>query len=140
MNFYAEEINYRIRDIKKIRNWITQVVTEEKKQPGVINFILCTDLYLLDLNSKYLKHDTFTDTITFDYNDESGFISGDVFISIERVRDNAKSFNSKVNNELQRVMCHGVLHLLGYKDKSDSDSHLMRKKEDYYLSLLPNFL
>jgi rRNA maturation RNase YbeY len=139
INFYTEELKYQIRDIKKLRNWITQIVKEENRQSGVINFILCTDEYLLALNRKYLYHDTYTDIITFDFT-EANDISGDIYISIERVRENAKNFKTTISNELYRVISHGVLHLIGYKDKSEKDARLMRKKEDYYLSLLPNFL
>ena len=99
-----------------------------------INFIFTSDEYLLDLNKKYLNHDYYTDVITFDYGEKKG-VGGDVFISLERIRDNAKVL--KVNNikEINRVLAHGVLHLCGYKDKTKSDKVLMTSKEDYYLSL-----
>ena len=94
-----------------------------------MDYIFCTDEYLLELNQEYLKHDTFTDIITFDYTDGSA-ISGDIFISTDRVKENAKEFEEDVLNELRRVMSHGVLHLAGYGDKSKEESKLMREKED----------
>lgn len=106
---------------------------------GSINFIFCSDKYLLQLNQKYLNHNTYTDIITFDNSDSQHEISGDLYISVERVRENSKQFSGSFVIELQRVMIHGILHLLGYNDKSSKDKETMRNKEDYYLSLLHDF-
>jgi rRNA maturation RNase YbeY len=137
--FFTEEITFTLRDKKKLRKWIYVSIGREKSTIGSINFIFCSDAYLHDLNVKYLKHDTLTDIITFDYTEESGPLSGDIFISIDRVRDNAKQFGTGFVKELHRVMIHGILHLAGYKDKSAGDKAAMRVKEDYYLSLQPEF-
>ncbi len=117
--------------------WITQIVQLEKKQLGVLTFIFCDDDYLLMLNKTYLQHDTLTDVITFDYGEEYSGVSGDIFISKDRVQENAHEMGILFFDELYRVMVHGVLHLLGYSDKDSVELMLMRKKENDYLSLLP---
>jgi rRNA maturation RNase YbeY len=101
---------------------------------GTLNYIFCDDAYLVEINLQYLNHNTLTDIITFDYSDESR-VSGDIFISIERVRDNAKDFKVGFEEELKRVMSHGVLHLLGYNDKTDEEKHSMRNKENEMIKL-----
>ena len=110
-------------------NWISEVLTSEGKTEGEINYIFCDDDYLLDLNQKHLNHDTLTDIISFDYS-LGKEIHGDIYISIERVRENAIDFNVAFEEELSRVMIHGILHYCGYKDKTDIDELLMRSKED----------
>ncbi len=137
--FFAEEITFTLRDKNKLRKWIYASIGRENRTIGSISFIFCSDAYLHDLNVRYLGHDTLTDIITFDYTDEAGVLSGDIFISIDRVRDNAKQFGSGFVKELHRVMIHGILHLAGYKDKSAGEKAAMRAKEDYYLSLQPEF-
>lgn len=122
---------------RKITSWIKETIALEKKKPGDISFIFCSDNYLLDVNRQYLKHDYFTDIITFDYV-EGDVISGDIFISCDRVRENATEFKTVFDNELFRIIIHGVLHLLGYKDKSKKDKLLMTEKENYYLEVLSN--
>ena len=117
--------------------WIEQCVEKESKIAGDICFIFCNDTYLLKLNQEYLKHDYFTDVITFDYSD-SIIVSGDIFISVDRIADNAKQFGVSFDYELFRVIIHGVLHLCGYKDKSKKDKILMTSKEDGYLKELRN--
>lgn len=112
--------------------WLDKVVVEEAKSTGEITVIFCSDEHLLDMNRQYLNHDYYTDIITFDYTDEV-IVSGDLFISIDRVYDNAFSLEVERVNELKRVCVHGVLHLCGYGDKSESESQVMRDKEDYYL-------
>jgi rRNA maturation RNase YbeY len=109
----------------------------EGKKAGDITYVFCTDDFLFSMNEKYLKHDTLTDIITFDYS-EKGTLSGDIFISVERVKDNAESFRTTFSLELGRVMAHGVLHLAGYKDKSSEDKKVMKSKEDFYLASFPN--
>lgn len=130
--FNFEDVRFTFRDRRKVKKWIGSSVEEEMKLIGPINFIFCTDEFLYNLNVEYLSHDTLTDVITFDYS-ESGRISGDIFISIPRVRENAANFAPSFVDELHRVMIHGVLHLIGYKDKSKKDFRKMREKEDYYL-------
>lgn len=135
VQYYNEDVPFPTLKRRKTSNWIKEAVIFEGKKVGNISFIFCSDNYLLDINKKYLSHDYFTDIITFDYV-EGNIINGDIFISIDRVVENAKDFNTFLENELHRILIHGVLHLLGYKDKSKKDKDLMTKKEDYYLKVL----
>lgn len=132
--YHFEDISLKINDRLSIRKWIHQAIVEEGKEPGEINCIFCSDDYLLALNRSALDHDYFTDIITFDYCEDQ-VVTGDLFISLDRVRDNAQQLHLNFIDELHRVMIHGVLHLCGYKDKSEKDEKTMRKKEDYYLTL-----
>ncbi|MFJ1411091.1 rRNA maturation RNase YbeY [Capnocytophaga canimorsus] len=116
------------------QTWIEKIIASEEKELGELNYIFCDDNYLHQINVQYLDHDTLTDIITFDYTQEQT-ISGDIFISVERVADNAKDFNVDFQTELLRVMAHGVLHLCGYKDKSDAESNQMRSKEEEKMRL-----
>jgi len=116
-----------------VKNHIKYLIVNELKRTGNISVVLCSDNYLLEMNRKYLEHDYYTDIITFDYV-EGDIISGDLFISVVRVKENAEKFETTFLNELVRVIFHGVLHLAGYKDKTTSDEQLMRKKENFYLS------
>ncbi len=133
--FFFEEVNIPGFSEKKARDWIIKAILVEGQEPGEISFIFCNDEYLHLLNIQYLNHDTLTDIITFDYCQESGNISGDLFISLDRVRENASDLNISFNDELHRVMIHGVLHLLGYTDKDAAEADLMRQRENYYLTL-----
>ena len=114
--------------------WIMNSIINEGKRVGKLCFIFCTDEYLLEKNIQFLEHDTYTDIITFDYC-EGNIISGDIFVSVERVTENANKFGVNFENELDRVIIHGILHLAGYKDKSKEEANSMREKEDFYLSL-----
>ena len=134
IHFFTENIFYRLKNKMHIRKWIVQTIQSEGKNLREINVILCSDEYLLAINQQYLQHDTYTDIITFDHSDDTKKVMGDIFISIERVNENAKKFNVTEQNELHRVMIHGVLHLLGYGDKSDKEKAIMTEKENYYLS------
>ncbi len=136
INYFTEELDYRLRGKNKLREWVSAAIDKEGLETGVINYIFCSDKYLLKINEDYLQHFDFTDVITFDYSAEE-LISGDIFISIDRIKENAQQFKQKFTDELHRVMIHGVLHLMGYKDKSPSDKSEMTAKEDYYLSLRP---
>ena len=120
--------------LKNSAKWLKNVITIENKKLGDIVFVFCNDTYLLEKNIEFLKHNTLTDVITFDYckGDE---ISGDILISLDRVKENSKIFKVNFFNELDRVMVHGLLHLLGYKDKTKTDSKLMKSKENFYLSI-----
>ena len=128
------ETEYPVQRQNELGKWITDLILKEGLKEGDINYIFCNDDYLLEKNVKYLNHNELTDIITFDYS-IGKLLSGDIFISIERVKDNAISYNADEMDELHRVMVHGVLHLCGYKDKSKEEKSLMRDKEDYYLSL-----
>jgi rRNA maturation RNase YbeY len=127
------ETEFSLENEQKISNWISSVISEEEFREGEINYIFCDDDYLLKLNLEFLNHDTLTDIISFDYT-VGKEINGDVYISIERVRDNANDFNVEFIDELNRVMVHGVLHYCGYKDKSEDEEKTMRLKENYYTS------
>ena len=134
--FHKEDTTFRFLDKKLIISWLNRSLEKEKKISGELNFIFCSDEYLLQINRQYLQHDYYTDIITFDYS-QKNLVSGDIYISIDRVKDNAATYKVSFQNELLRVIIHGVLHLCGYKDKTKADAGLMRKKEDYYLSLWP---
>ncbi len=121
-----------------LQDWLTEVCLLEKKKLGEVAVVFCSDDELLEMNRSYLNHDYFTDIITFDYC-ENDLIHGDLFISVDRVKDNAKGLNIGFLVELSRVMVHGVLHLCGYGDKSDDEKTLMREKEDCYLNKLKGF-
>ncbi|WP_283636261.1 rRNA maturation RNase YbeY [Aquaticitalea lipolytica] len=127
------ETEFSLENEQQISNWISSVISEEEFREGEINYIFCDDDYLLKLNLEFLNHDTLTDIISFDYT-VGKEINGDVYISIERVRDNANDFNVEFIDELNRVMVHGVLHYCGYKDKSEDEEKAMRLKENYYTS------
>ena len=120
-------------DLNSTKNWIKTIIFSEKKILGDIMFVFCDDQFLLKRNIKYLNHDTLTDVISFDYSNENK-VSGDILISIERVKENAKLYNQTFYTELNRVMAHGLLHLLGYNDKSKEEAKIMKSKENYYLS------
>lgn len=129
------ETNFELDNEDKLSSWISNTISDEGFKEGDVNYIFCDDAYLLNLNIEFLDHDTLTDIISFDYT-MGKLISGDVYISIDRVRENAKDFNVSFENELSRVMIHGILHYCGYKDKTDSDTSEMRSKENYYISKL----
>ena len=119
----------------EISNWISKVITSENFKEGDINYVFCDDDYLLKLNIEFLNHDTLTDIISFD--DSIGkILQGDIFISIERVKENANNFNVSFQEELNRVLVHGILHYCGYEDKTDEDTQLMRVKENFYINQL----
>jgi rRNA maturation RNase YbeY len=132
--FHQEDISYAVQHEAALKSWFGKTCEGEEQELGEVNFIFCTDKYLHKMNVEYLQHDTLTDIITFDYS-TPGLIAGDIFISIERVHENAEQFEVQAENELHRVMIHGILHLLGYKDKSPEDQKQMTEKEDFYLSL-----
>ena len=123
------ELDFTLQDESVYSDWISKVINSEIKNEGEINFIFCNDDYLLEINKQYLKHDTLTDIISFDYS-VGNELHGDIFISVERVRENALDFDVDFQQELNRVMAHGVLHYCGYKDKNEEDENLMRRKEE----------
>lgn len=135
INFFQEDISFTLKEKTAVRTWVNETISAEKHSLDELNFIFCSDNYLLDINRQYLNHDTFTDIITFDNSEEVDVIFGDIFISIERVKENAKNFNVAFKDELHRVMIHGTLHLLGYPDKKKEEKALMTGKEDFYLNI-----
>lgn len=126
---YHYELEFRLDKENDYSNWINGVTVSESSVLDHINYIFCDDHYLWELNRKYLKHNTLTDILTFDYS-QSKKLRADIFISIERVRENAKKLGVNFHEELLRVMSHGILHLLGYKDKTEEEKACMREKED----------
>ncbi|WP_158825709.1 rRNA maturation RNase YbeY [Mucilaginibacter lacusdianchii] len=134
INFFTEDINYRLKDKLKLKSWIKDTIKAEGYLLDELNYILCSDAYLLQINQQYLNHDTFTDIVTFDNSEKEKRITGDIFISVERTQENAVKFNVSPETELHRVIIHGVLHLLGYLDKKPADKKLMTEKEDFYLT------
>ena len=133
INFYSEN-DFELQEEKSFGTWIRKVISSEKKQLGEINYIFCDDHYLYKINLKFLDHDTYTDIISFD-NSEGDELNGDIFISTDRVTENAKEYNVDFSEELKRVVIHGILHLCGYPDKTESEAALMRQKEDEKIAL-----
>ena len=136
INFFTEDITYTLKHKTSIKKWIEATIIAEEYQLAELNFILCSDEYLLRINQDFLQHDDYTDVITFDNSEELKTIVGDIFISIERIKENAVNFKSTTLAELCRVIIHGTLHLLGYKDKTKAAKTLMTEKEDFYLGKL----
>ncbi|WP_338406982.1 rRNA maturation RNase YbeY [uncultured Flavobacterium sp.] len=134
MTHFNYETDFILENEETITQWLSNVILSENKKEGEINYIFCNDDYLHKINLEHLGHDTLTDIISFDYS-VGNEINGDIFISIERVKDNAVDFDVPFDNELKRVLVHGVLHYCGYKDKTEADELLMRKKEDEKLAL-----
>lgn len=140
IHFFQEDISFPLKNKIKLKNWIKSTINSEGKKVGELNFIFCSDNYLLEINQQYLKHDTFTDIITFDNSEKQNIISGDIFISYERVEENAGKFSTSITDELHRIIIHGTLHLIGFKDKSKADKELMTMKEDEHLTKRENSL
>jgi len=134
IQFFEEDIAYTLKQKTAIRQWVTETITAEGYKLKELTYIFCSDSYLLQINQQYLNHDTYTDIITFDNSDIAKTIIGDIFISIDRIRENALKFSHTEADELHRVIIHGALHLLGYKDKSLVDKKKMTLKEDFYLN------
>lgn len=132
VSFQSQNIAFKLSGSLKIKSWIRHIVELEKKKLGQVNVVFTSDEELLKTNLQFLNHDTFTDIITFDYC-EGKTVNGDIIISVERVKDNAEQFKAAFDEELKRVIIHGILHLCGYKDKSAADELLMRRKENWAL-------
>jgi probable rRNA maturation factor len=136
INYFTEDISFKLAHPRKIASWIKLAIKREKRTLQSLNYIFCSDRFLLSLNKRYLRHKTFTDVITFDLSEpDQKSIVGEIFISIDRISENAKEYSTSFENELHRVMIHGVLHLIGYGDKKTAEKTQMRKKEEAYLSL-----
>ena len=135
IRYFTEDIRFQYKGKRLTSNWLKKIAEQEEKRIGQIGIIFCSDPYLLGINREYLGHDYYTDIITFDYC-EGKLLGGDLFISIDTVRDNAAFYGTTFENELHRVIVHGVLHLMGYDDHSDADTAAMRAAEDRALALL----
>jgi probable rRNA maturation factor len=136
ISFFVEEIPFVLKDKLKIKNWIKAVCLLYNKKPGELNYIFCSDDYLLDINKTYLEHDFYTDIITFDQSESEDIIEGEIYISIDRVKENAENNNIDFFQELMRVIIHGILHLIGFKDKTEEESKKMRLLENQMLEII----
>ncbi|MCT6869412.1 rRNA maturation RNase YbeY [Apibacter sp.] len=136
INYFSKN-DFILKNKLKRKKWLKETIENEGFRLGNINYIFCSDEQLLDINIQYLNHDYYTDIITFDYK-ENHIISGDIFISTDRVKENAIINNEEFDDELNRVLVHGILHIIGYKDKMDEDIKLMREKENTYINLFKN--
>ena len=134
IRYFCEDIRFTYKNKLANNRWLKMVSGSEIRKIGDINVIFCSDNYILDVNMKYLQHDYFTDIITFDYC-EGKVLSGDLFISVDSVRENSIEFGTDFEEELHRVIVHGVLHLIGYDDHTEEDKKVMRQKENYYLQM-----
>ena len=134
VRYFTEDIKFNYKERRRTSKWLKLVAESEIRRLGDVSVIFCSDPYILDVNLKYLQHDYYTDIITFDYC-EGDTLSGDLFISIDSVRENAAFYKTEFEEELNRVIVHGVLHLIGYDDHAEADKKEMRSKENYYLSL-----
>ncbi len=135
IQFFEEDISFKLKNKIQVKQWIKSTIVAEGYKLDELNYIFCSDAYLLTINQQYLDHDTYTDIVTFDNSETEGRITGDIFISIDRIRENAAKFSVPEADELHRVIIHGALHLLGYKDKKPADKKNMTLKEDFYLNL-----
>ena len=136
IQFFSEDTTFTLRSKTILRTWIQQIINKEKYKLQSLNYIFCSDEYLLSMNEEYLNHDTYTDILTFDNSSLPNEVEGDIFISIDRIKDNANKMNLSFEQELHRVVIHGVLHLMDYKDRTAQEKSTMREKEDACLSLL----
>ena len=133
--FFNEDIEYLVKDKQRLRLWISDTIKAEGyKRVGELNFIFCSDAYLLEINKQYLDHDTYTDIVTFDSSENEEVIAGDIFVSVERIVENAMQYKVSERDELHRVIIHGVLHLCGYHDKEEEEKEEMTAKENEYLA------
>lgn len=132
--FFTEDREYRLIKKSEVRGWLQQAADDHNRRIREVNYIFCSDHHLHQINKRFLRHDTYTDIITFDYS-EDDLIRSDVYISVDRARDNAKTYAVSMQDEVHRLLIHGLLHLLGYADKTPSEQEQMRSREEYYLSL-----
>jgi rRNA maturation RNase YbeY len=135
IRFFTEDIKLLLKNKAQLRDWFVATSKKEGANIKGLNYVFCSDAYLLEMNQSYLNHDTYTDIITFDNSETDDVLQGDIFISVERVRENAQKFGINEQDELHRVMIHGLLHLLGYGDKSKAEKAKMTEKENHYLTL-----
>lgn len=135
IRFFTEDIAFKLKDSRAVKNWIKQVLNDHKVKQFDINYIFCSDEYILKINRDFLQHDFYTDIITFDNTESPKQLASDIFISIERVTENAQKMHTTIDEELHRVLVHGILHLLGFKDKTAKEKQIMRNKENESLLL-----
>jgi rRNA maturation RNase YbeY len=135
VHFYFEKVDFTLKERKKLKSFISSLIVKEKKNLNNLNYIFCNDKALLEINRKYSDHNFYTDVITFDLSSSPKEILADVYISADRIKENAKSLKLSLKEELHRVMLHGLLHLCGYNDKTEAQKKLIKKKEDLYLNL-----
>ncbi|GAA4300332.1 rRNA maturation RNase YbeY [Compostibacter hankyongensis] len=135
VRFFQEDVSLPLRDRRRLKAFLEQLGRQEGRPVARLHYIFCTDEYLLEINRQFLHHDTYTDIITFDLSEAPGALQGEIYISLPRVRENAEKFGAGFDQELHRVIFHGLLHLCGYKDKTKDDRQQMRKKEEEYLTL-----
>ncbi|UZD21556.1 rRNA maturation RNase YbeY [Algoriphagus halophytocola] len=138
INFFTEEVNFILTKKNKRKSWLKEIANSEGFSISELNFIFCSDHYLHEINLEYLNHDTYTDIITFDNSEKEKVIEGDIFISVERVKENSEDLGTELEKELNRVISHGLFHLLGFKDKTDQEAKLMRQKENFAIELFDN--
>ncbi len=134
INFFNEDVDFKVAHPRKTKTWLKSIIETEGYELNQLNYVFCSDEYLLGINRQYLNHDFYTDIITFDNSEIEGKVEGDIFVSIDRVQENAKELNKPFEEELRRVLAHGILHLVGYDDIEDEQELEMRNKEDFYLS------
>lgn len=134
IQFFIEDVDFKVPQPRKTKSWLQSIIKAEGFSLNQLNYIFCSDEYLLNVNRQYLEHDFYTDIITFDNSEEEDIIEGDIFISVDRVRENAMDLHKPFEEELRRVLAHGILHLVGYDDLEDAQELEMRNKEDFYLS------
>ena len=135
IRFFTEDIKLLLKNKAQLRDWFIATAKKEGARIKGLNYVFCSDAYLLEMNQSYLNHDNYTDIITFDNSETDDVLQGDIFISVERVRENAQTFGINEQDELHRVMIHGLLHLLGYGDKNKAEKEKMTEKENHYLTL-----
>ena len=135
IHFFLEEIQFTLKEKLNRKRWLKKIATDAGFKIKELNYVFCSDEYLYQMNREYLKHDTYTDIITFDNSEKKDDIEADIFVSIDRVRENAKTHNQEVETEMNRVLAHGMLHLMGYKDKTQEEVALMRLKEEESIKL-----
>lgn len=140
IEFYSIDVTLPVFLTDRTKSWIDSIIRDKGKRTGEVFFLFCTDKFLLELNKKFLNHDTFTDILTFPDSENPDLLNGEIYISLERVWENAKKFSQDKESELHRVMIHGILHLLGYEDGTDKDTRIMRTEEDDALKKLNNHL
>ncbi len=133
--FFSEEINFELKEKLNRKRWLKNIATKAGFKIKELNYVFCSDEYLYQMNLEYLNHETYTDIITFDNSEKEFDLCGDIFISIDRVNENAKTHNQEIETELSRVLAHGLLHLMGYNDKTKEESTLMRQKEEESINL-----
>lgn len=135
IHFFSEEIRFTLKEKRTRKRWLKKIATNAGFKIKELNYVFCSDEYLYQMNREYLKHDTYTDIITFDNSEKKDDIEADIFVSIDRVRENAKTHTQEVETEMNRVLAHGLLHLMGYKDKTQEEVALMRLKEEESIKL-----